>query len=81
MRLLTALAALLVSACSLYAGDDVPALDASNACEPSADRNTSCRSICRADLELCDGADWTICFEECRGGIAAGAWCPGRMTP
>lgn len=84
MRYSMVLAAVLAG-CSLYSeGDDEPvAVDASPglSCESSADRNVSCRNICRADIELCPGvADWTICLDECRTGVAVVAWCPGMAV-
>ncbi len=71
---------LLLAAC----GDDLEPTDELDAgadptCEPSPDRNVSCRNICRADVELCPGVDdWTLCLEECRAGVAELAWCPGQ---
>jgi len=66
----------LLVACS---GGDNATSDA-GVCEPTPDRNVSCRNICRADVELCAGVvDWTICFEECRAGVADVAWCPGQV--
>jgi hypothetical protein len=65
----------------LYVDDDAPerpdAAAGPTACLPTPDRNHSCRTICAADIELCAGADWTVCFEECRAGFAFTAWCPG----
>ena len=72
---------MLLSACTLYdhePSDEAPFVDAAPAvCVPSADRNTSCRTICSTDIELCAGADWTVCLNECRAGVASVAWCPG----
>lgn len=80
---LAAAITLLVPACELYQGDDVPTLDAGNTCV-TGDRATSCRStVCRSDTELCLGADWTQCLSECLAGeaIEGGAWCPGQRSP
>lgn len=76
----TALAALiaLLAGCELY-DSPAEALDAGSACEPTSDRNVSCRHVCRVEMEMCVGASsWEQCFAECRTGFAAGAWCPGQ---
>ncbi len=81
MRKLIAIVVVMLvsSGCSLYTDDEAePTIDAAPmACEPTADRNVSCRTICSADIELCAGADWTVCLDECRAGVADVAWCPG----
>jgi hypothetical protein len=49
-------------------------------CEPTLDRNVSCRAtVCADGVELCPGAEWIVCYEECRAGLAEVAWCPGGV--
>jgi hypothetical protein len=78
-KLIVVVVVLALAGCSLYSDDDTePTVDAAPlACESTADRNTSCRTICSADIELCTGADWLACLDECRAGVADIAWCPG----
>lgn len=52
-------------------------------CAITDDRGRSCSRVCSAfspaDLataQICAGATWDKCVDECVSGVAAVAWCP-----
>lgn len=78
--LMAVLLATLAAACS---GGGDAADDTSAKCAVTDDRGASCSRVCTAftpaDLpysQLCRGATWDKCVDECVQGVSVTAWCP-----
>lgn len=64
---------LAMTACS---GGMDDAADDDGACPVTLDRAHGCKLACADETQLCPGATWDPCFEECVVGVHDVAWCP-----
>ncbi len=75
----TMLIAALVATMAACGGGNV----GTEACPITDERGRSCSRVCsaftpadQATAQICGGATWDACVDECVEGVAAVAWCP-----